>query len=63
MTPPTCSTVAKPAARPPQVAQVSVATLLALRRALWGVEPAELTRLDGELEHLIGVAQERAWQL
>ncbi len=46
MTTPTYPTLAKPAARPPQVARVSVATLRAMRRALWGVEPAEVERLD-----------------
>jgi len=63
MTAPMCPTVVKPAARPPQVARVSVATLRALRRALRGVEPAEVERLDAELEHLIAVAMERAWRL
>jgi HD superfamily phosphodiesterase len=47
----------------PHVARVSVATLDALRGALRGAKRADIDRLDAELEHLIAIAKERAWQL
>ncbi len=63
MTAPMCASLPKLATRPPQVARVSVETLRALRRALLGVEAAEVERLGDVLENLIAEAQERAWRL